>query len=275
MFSFIKNRRVKRLSDKATKLMKKGDYGAALSHFRKAVKLDNYNEYCLINIGYILDLLSDGQIGIEWYDVVLKLNPDNANALSFKGLSLGLSGKFNESLENYKKVLKILNDDEIKKCNPTIFSEIASVYLGLDNPKCAMKYLKKGLKIDPYFLITICSVGKVFNYLGDFNEAITYFDRAISLKTSTRSKTWHYDKYTFIYSGKAVALFKLGKYEDVLSLLDKALDIREFDVYALYWKHKVLKFFNEDEEAEKYSNLLDIFDDDYIDNFKVVGLIYE
>ena len=63
--------------------------------------------YALDNKGLALYNLGKYEEAIEWYDKVLKIDPNDVNALNNKGLALNNLGKYQEAIEWYDKALEI------------------------------------------------------------------------------------------------------------------------------------------------------------------------
>jgi tetratricopeptide (TPR) repeat protein len=80
---------------------------------------------------------------------------------------------------------------------------------------------------------------KYFNYgerslvLGDFKNAITYFDQALAENTTMLKKT---DALLYIYRDKAYAQIQLEKPDDAMATLDKGLSLYPDD--AMLWNNK-------------------------------------
>ena len=75
------------------------------------------------------------------------------------------------------------------------------------------------------------NIGIAYIHLGEYREAIDYFDKAIKMDQDD----------AFYYYNKAVALYKLGEYQEALSLVDKALSL---DPGNDYYKQELKKFEN-------------------------------
>ncbi len=80
---------------------------------------------------------------------------------------------------------------------------------------------------------------KLFNYgerslvLGDFKNAIMYFDQALAENTTMLKKT---DALLYIYRDKAYAQIQLEKPDDAMATLDKGLTLYPDD--AMLWNNK-------------------------------------
>jgi tetratricopeptide (TPR) repeat protein len=85
---------------------------------------------------------------------------------------------------------------------------------------------------------------KFYNYgeqslvVGDFSNAITYFDKALAENTSMLKKT---DALLYLYRDKAYAQIQLEKPDDAMATLDKGLSLYPDD--AMLWNNKGYIFY--------------------------------
>jgi tetratricopeptide (TPR) repeat protein len=80
---------------------------------------------------------------------------------------------------------------------------------------------------------------KLFNYgqqsviLGDFTNAISYYDKALAENQTMLIKT---DAILYLYQGKAYSLIQLEKYNDAITTADKGLALYPKD--AMLWNNR-------------------------------------
>lgn len=80
---------------------------------------------------------------------------------------------------------------------------------------------------------------KLFNYgqqsvvIGDFSNAIAYYDKALAENRSMIIKT---DAILYLYQGKAYSLIQLEKYNDAVTTADEGLKLYPKD--AMLWNNK-------------------------------------
>ena len=71
------------------------------------------------------------------------------------------------------------------------------------------------MAIDPNNVDLLSIEGRAFNRLGDYEQAIIYFDKALSIDP----------KNEYALANKGVALDRLRNYSEAMKYFDKALDI--------------------------------------------------
>ncbi|MEP7238844.1 MAG: tetratricopeptide repeat protein [Ferruginibacter sp.] len=95
--------------------------------------------------------------------------------------------------------------------------------------------------------------GLYFNYAGDKNKAIGFFDKCLNLDS----------RHMFAYREKGIALYDLGKYEDAITVLDKAVTLQNNFDEGYYWLGRCLEKLNKPADAiEEYKTAL-LYSPDY------------
>ena len=93
------------------------------------------------------------------------------------------------------------------------------------------------------------------NYIGDKNKAIIFFDSCLSIDYT----------YMFAYREKAIALYDLGKYDEALKVLIKAITIQNNFDEGYYWMGKCYEKLNQKKDAiESYQTTL-MYDKNFIE----------
>ena len=89
--------------------------------------------------------------------------------------------------------------------------------------------------------------GLYFNYTGDKNKAIGFFDKCLGLDYM----------HMFAYREKGIALYDLGKYEEAITVLDKAVTLQNNFDEGYYWLGRCLEKLNRPADAiEEYRTAL-------------------
>lgn len=129
------------------------------------------------------------------------------------------------AIQSYEKALEIYPA-------PEYIMSLGSLYAATKNPKALemgdaliiadrAKANKEGLFIK----------GLYYNYTNDKQKAIDFFDKCLALD------------YTFMlaYREKAIALYDVGKYEDAIKVLDKAVTLQNNFDEGYYWRGRCLE----------------------------------
>jgi tetratricopeptide (TPR) repeat protein len=158
-----------------------------MSKARRATSDSHYEAAC--------DYLSD----------VLAANPKNAEAHYLLGLLQGRQGKFNESIDQEKKCLKLVPN------YASAHSVLGRSLAGKQDFDGAIKELKEAIRLDPRSPISFVNLAAVKGMQGDYKGALDAYENAIRVDP----------KYTQAYLGKALACAKL---KDTKGQLDACRD---------------------------------------------------
>ena len=97
--------------------------------------------------------------------------------------------------------------------------------------------------------------GLYYNYTGDKSNAIKYFDSSLHLDFT----------YMYAYREKAIALYDLGKYDEALQILKRAITIQNNFEEGYYWMGKCYEKLQQPDEAiQSYQNAL-LYDKNFIE----------
>lgn len=100
---------------------------------------------------------------------------------------------------------------------------------------------------DAYFI-----KGLYYNFSGDKLKAISFFDKCLNMDYN----------YMFAYREKAIALYDLGRYNDAITVLDKAVTVQTKFDEGYYWLGRCLEKTGKTADAiEEYKNALAISPD--------------
>lgn len=173
----------------------------------------------------------------------------------------------NAYLWNMKATLHFENEDTTAAINslehavnlyplPEYLVALGTVYAEVKNKK-AINIANGLLKLnrvkwgkDAMFL-----KGLYYNYSNEKKKAINYFDSSLKLDFT----------YMFAYREKAIALYDLGKYEEALTTLKRAVTIQNNFDEGYYWMGKCYeKLHKPDDAIQSYQNAL-LYDKNFIE----------
>ena len=198
--------------------------------------------------------------------------------------------QFYRDNEDYDKAIAsvteaLLNDS----LNTRLWDIKATLHFENDDPLNAIKSFETALKINPSprFLILLGSLyaqtkniraldmadallqsklpetekealfikGFYYNYTGAYKQAIVFFNKCLALD----------HMHLFAYREKGIALYEMGKYEDAITVLDKAVTLQNKFDEGYYWLGRCLEKLNRPNEAiEEYKTAL-MYSPDYIE----------
>jgi tetratricopeptide (TPR) repeat protein len=197
-----------------------GSYKEALLAYDKAIQIDPENVGAWDGKALALKYLSFAENdtdkynesleaydkAIELYDRKIEANPQDTNALYYKGLALtgrALTMKAGEKLN--------INSD--KEDRVRYFEEAINAY-------------DKAIEIDPKYVTAWKNKGNVLYSLGRYNESLEALDKAIEIVP----------EYGLAWYSKGLTLYELGRYEESIQAYDKALET--FPDNAGIWYNK-------------------------------------
>ena len=192
--------------------------------------------------------------------------------------------------EDFDKAIATANEALLKdSLNDRLWDIKATLYFENDDTLHAIKAFEKALQIKPQprYIILLGSLyaqtknikaldmadfllqakiadtdkeaffikGLYYNYNGEKIKAISFFDKCLNLDYN----------YMLAYREKAIALYDMGKYEDAITVLNKAVTLqRKFDE-GYYWLGRCQEKLNKPAEAiEAYKTAL-MYSPDYLE----------
>lgn len=151
---------------------------------------------------------------------ILKLSPDDLNALQLYGYLLSVQGDFLRALEIFRKVENKLPNNlgnliNIAKCN-----------YELKRFKDAVNYYLKALKIKPNFPEILMDIGNSYKKLGNFKESLKYYDLASEQGANNVD----------IYLNKSNLLLQMGDIETARNYCESLIQdgIRSISLFNTY-----------------------------------------
>ncbi len=173
----------------------------------------------------------------------------------------------NAYLWNMKATLHFENDDTLNAIRslehavniypmPEYLIALGTIYAEVKNTKsliiadALLKTNRSKSGKDAFFL-----KGLYYNYTGDKSNAIKYFDSSLHLDFT----------YMYAYREKAIALYDLGKYDEALQILKRAITIQNNFEEGYYWMGKCYEKLQQPDEAiQSYQNAL-LYDKNFIE----------
>ena len=173
----------------------------------------------------------------------------------------------NAYLWNMKATLHFENEDTVDAIKsmeqainiyplPEYIVALGTIYAEVKNPKSLLiaddllktNRVKSGK--DAMFI-----KGLYYSYNNDKRKAINYFDSSLQMDFT----------YMFSYREKAIALYDLGKYQEALGVLKRAVTIQNDFDEGYYWLGKCYeKLGRKDDAVQSYQTAL-LYDKDYIE----------
>ena len=210
----------------------------AVKHFKNAIKMNPSEVSFYVNLGNAYDETSNFIESIKCYKKAISMG--GANHIVWLGL-----GKAYFSIGNYQLAIDALEESiKLNSLDARAWHNLGLSYFKLANYKEAISQFNKELEIAVDENIYI-SIGDCEYALGNTNDALAYYDQAISLNPKSFEA----------YNSKAVIYRQLVKLEEAFESSTKSLDIQPFNIKGLMNLGLVLKTFR------RYKDAINVFNE--------------
>ncbi len=182
-------------------------------------------------------------------DSMIRKDSNNARLWYIKATLHFENADTGNAVRSFEKAVAIVPD-------PAYMTSLGNLYAETKNPKAitladVLLADKKTNIIKEAFFIK----GLYFNYTGDKQKAISFFEQTLQLDYT----------YMFAYREKAIALYDLGKFEEALKVLDKAVTLQNNFDEGYYWTGRCQEKLNRRNDAiASYKTAL-LYDTGYIE----------
>ena len=128
-----------------------------------------------LNEGYAHLVAYHFEDALEAYEQALRLDPNNAQAYTFKGMALSILGRNQEALTAFEQALRL----DPNNAQAYRFKGVALINLGHNQE--ALTVLEQVLRLDPNNAQAYTSTGLALSNLGRNQEALTVLEQALRL----------------------------------------------------------------------------------------------
>lgn len=187
----------------------------AIASSRKAIELQPDFAPNHKILGNILQSQGNLEAALNAYAKALELNPEFAEAYINQGSILSKLERNEEAIVCLEKAIAI---------NPNIgaaYWNLANIYQQSENLEKLVEYRKQAFLLEPKLVNaeTLNDLGTAIGKLGDFGEAINYYQKAVELQPN----------YHLAHLNLGVALQKTGKLNAAKEELQKAIELKPND----------------------------------------------
>lgn len=198
--------------------------------------------------GDALNLAGMYEESLEYFDMILREDPDDPGALSDKGAALGYLGRHGEAIA-YHDLALILDPGHLD----ALYNK-GTALVWMERYEEAMTYYDQALAISPGDPDVLTGRGIAAEFLGRHDEAASYYDMAL------KADPWHVDA---LFS-KGYVLSEMGMHDEALSYYDMVLERSPGYIDALYEKGRVLEAMGMGTEAGVYYGRVSEIDPAYM-----------
>ncbi|ACV24685.1 tetratricopeptide repeat protein [Methanocaldococcus fervens] len=176
-----------------------------------------------------------------YLEKALELNPNLKLAKFLKAILLMILGDIQRSTKYLEEIAKDSKD-------PITYTLLGQCYELSGNFDKALECYEKSLGIDEKFALVVFFKSLCVGISDECDKTLTYCDKLIANSPD----------FVPAYIIKADLLRRLGRYEEALHCLNRALDLKSNDKNAMYLKALILKKMGKyDESLKYYEKLID------------------
>jgi tetratricopeptide (TPR) repeat protein len=219
--------------ERAVAACERGQLGEADRLARTIVSTDPHYFDALFLIAAIDARQSRLGEALAGYDRALAVQPDHANALNDRGVTLHLLQRFEEALASYDRALAVQPD------HADALNNRGLALHQLQRWDEALASYIKALTLRPHYAAALYNCGVTSQQLRRFGEALASYDRALALQPD----------YVDALSNRGVTLYELQQFDAALASYDRALALRPDHAEALNNRGVTLQQLRRFEEA--------------------------
>ena len=147
----------------------------AQNYYQKVLKIDPNHVNTYYNLGLIFKVLGENQKAISFYEKAIKIDPNHADAHNNLGLIFKVFGENQKAKNCYEKTI------EIDPNYVNAHNNLGNVFKELGEYQKAISCYEKAIDIDPNYVNAHYNLGAVFNDLEEHQKAKSCFEKAIEI----------------------------------------------------------------------------------------------
>ena len=204
-----------------TALGELGRLDEAEENLRRALELDPRHASALQNLASVLVRKQHHEQAVDAYRRLIEIDPRSAAAHSGMGIALYYLGRTDEALQSVDRALAIdPNFEEAlinRKGMPQVkaHADAGVVLMAQGKLDEAEKHLRYVLQSDPKYTIALQNLALLHLKRQQYEDARDLYQRIVEMNPDNAGA----------HSGMGIALYHLGKVEDAIARLDKALTL--------------------------------------------------
>ncbi|ESW16394.1 hypothetical protein PHAVU_007G153100 [Phaseolus vulgaris] len=160
-------------------LRSRNKFEDALALYERVLVDDGGNVEALIGKGICLQMQNVGRLAFESFNEAIRLDPQNACALTHCGILYKDEGRLMEAAESYQKALQV--DPSYKaaaECLAIVLTDIGTnIKLAGNTQEGIQKYFE-ALKIDPHYAPAYYNLGVVYSEMMQYDMALNFYEKA-------------------------------------------------------------------------------------------------
>ena len=231
-----KNNEIDDLLAKGHKFRDSGDYGKAITYYKKALLIDPKNFVALENLGNIYyNKIGNWVYAKKYYEQALLIDPKNSKISDYLSRISGFNSEINYQ-ENEQK-----NEQKNKEFNDLVSK--GDNFRDKGQYHDAENYYKQALQINPADSNVLYSLGDIYEKLEDYENAIKYYNKALKINPN---------HIRAAFSAGYIYYFKIENLDQGRYYYEMALKIDPKNSYVLDTLGEIYEDLGDYEKAMKY-----------------------
>ncbi|KAJ7976159.1 Tetratricopeptide repeat (TPR)-like superfamily protein [Quillaja saponaria] len=160
-------------------LRSRNKFAEALGLYERVLETDGGNVEAYIGKGICLQMQNMGRLAFDSFSEAIRLDPQNACALTHCGLLYKEGGHLVEAAESYQKALKV--DSSYKpaaECLAVVLTDIGTNIKLAGNTQEGIHKYHEALKIDPHYAPAYYNLGVVYSEMMQYDMALAFYEKA-------------------------------------------------------------------------------------------------
>lgn len=197
-------------------------YDEAVWQLRKALKLEPANAEARFHLANVFFDSDEPEKALLEYRESIRRDPDSSRARTYMGIALASLGRYQEALDEWKKVI-VLKHDENEDLDNFMLVNMGKANLNLDRFSEAERLFKQAILLDPENIPARNHLGITLANLGKLQQAIDIWYGIMGKQEQ--------DSFLFFNLGRA--LYNIGNYPKAIYFMTMAeQSIEEPEVQA-------------------------------------------
>ncbi|RDY11381.1 putative UDP-N-acetylglucosamine--peptide N-acetylglucosaminyltransferase SPINDLY, partial [Mucuna pruriens] len=200
----------------ANVLRSRNKFVDALAIYERVLENNSANVEALIGKGICLQMQNKGRLAFESFSEAIKLDPQNACALTHCGILHKDEGHLVEAAESYQKALRV--DPSYKaaaECLAIVLTDIGTNTKLAGNTQDGIQKYFEALKVDPHYAPAYYNLGVVYSETMQYDMALSFYEKAASERPM----------YAEAYCNMGVIFKNRGDLESAITCYERCLAV--------------------------------------------------
>jgi tetratricopeptide (TPR) repeat protein len=157
-------------------------------------------------------------LAIADFTQAIRLDPDNAQSYSERGVVYGDSGDYDLAIADFSQVIRLKPNNAVGPHNRGI------AYTDKGDYDRAIADLSQAVTLDPYYASAFYNRGNAYSGKGDYDRAVADFTQAVTLDPH----------YAWAFHNRGYAYYNQGGYDQAIADYTRAIALDPGDALAFY-----------------------------------------